>query len=116
MEKQVNRLQEELNNWTTQLSRFVDELEDEEEFREDFYFLAETGLFFTKVAALLPRILDGSDERYVSWLNIRPDRGGQTCPFHLEPGSPKFRNTPSPSTLFKSGRSRPHLRHFNGGR
>lgn len=77
LEKQVNRLQEELNNWTTQLSRFVDELEDEEEFREDFYFLAETGFFFTKVAALLPRILDGSDERYVSWLNIRPDRGGQ---------------------------------------
>ena len=70
LEKQVNRLQEELNNWTTQLSRFVDELEDEEEFREDFYFLAETGLFFTKVAALLPRILDGGDERYVSWLNI----------------------------------------------
>ncbi|NLC52442.1 MAG: hypothetical protein GX770_00545 [Firmicutes bacterium] len=76
LENQVLRLQEDLNKWTAKLSQLVDELEDEEDFREDFYFLAETGHFFTKVATLLPQILDGSDERYVSWLNIRLEGGG----------------------------------------
>lgn len=68
----VDRLQQELNNWTTQLSRFVDGL-DQEEFREDYYFLAETGLFFTKVASLLPQILDGRDGHFVSWMNWRQE-------------------------------------------
>ncbi|NLM37028.1 MAG: DEAD/DEAH box helicase [Firmicutes bacterium] len=73
----VAQLQEKLDQWTGHLSRLVDELAEEEDFREDFYFLAETGLFFTKIAALLPRLLDGSDEHYVSWLNLRADRGGE---------------------------------------
>ena len=83
LKKQVNRLQEELSKWTTQLSRFVDGLEHEKEFREDFYFLAETGHFFTKVATLLSQILDGSDERFVSWLNFHHKGGGKNGRFTL---------------------------------
>ena len=80
---QVTRLQKELKQWTTQLSRFVDGLEQEEAFREDFYFLAETGHFFTRVATLLPRILDGSNVQSVSWLNYRPAAGGENGSFTL---------------------------------
>ncbi|HHW12685.1 MAG TPA: hypothetical protein GXX33_06760, partial [Firmicutes bacterium] len=83
LQNQVYRLQEELDKWTGQLSRFVDELAEEENFREDFYFLAETGQFFTQIATLLPMLLDGSDECYVSWLNLRADRGGENNHFSL---------------------------------
>ncbi|HBR28550.1 MAG TPA: hypothetical protein DD789_03810 [Firmicutes bacterium] len=78
LSKVVNQLRQALDEWVSQLSRFVDGLEEVEALREDFVFLAEAGHFFTGISASLPLLLDGSDDQFVSWLTIRPDSRGQT--------------------------------------
>ncbi|NLY92216.1 MAG: hypothetical protein GX081_11520 [Firmicutes bacterium] len=71
--RQVNHLQEALNQWTGQLSRFVDSFAEVEKLREDVIFLAEAGHFFSRIAADLPLLLDGGDEDFVSWLAVQPE-------------------------------------------
>lgn len=87
--RELRRLQEALGQWTEQLSRFVDSFAEMEKLREDVIFLAEAGNFFGRIAVDLPLLLDGSDERFVSWLAVQPG-GGQTfrtvlhrVPLHL---------------------------------
>ncbi|HHT48869.1 MAG TPA: hypothetical protein GXZ98_06215 [Firmicutes bacterium] len=76
---QVTRLLATLDEWTGQLSRFVDGLPEEEALREDFIFLAEAGHFFTGIAANLPLLLDGRDDHFVFWLEGRPEGELAVC-------------------------------------
>lgn len=67
----VTAIRESTAEWEKKASLLVDEWQEAEDFREDSVFLLEAGRYLHKLRCDLPIVLNGTEDKYVHWLEVK---------------------------------------------
>lgn len=81
----VNAIRESTAEWEKKASLLVDEWQEVEEFREDSVFLLEAGRYLHKLRCDLPVVLNGTEDKYVHWLEVKTEAEAMNVTVHRLP-------------------------------